>query len=529
MDEPIPGIGNRAAKMLYSLSAGRLINVVITLFIFIYVAGHLTSADFGVYTFAFGFASLVVGGFSAFGVSHYFNKFLTDHIIKKDSEMILKTLSSGYIVIFVVALILLIAGVALSQFAADYMLKQPGAGIMLVLASIATFFFVVKTTSETALVGFGKGNLSAAALVFTGIVQLVASVALIELGYGVVGAIDGMLIGYALGFVLGVYFVFKCAAAYGKPRIIMPARQDLRKAVKFSAPIGFNNFLNGGANNFSVIFIGAYVANSVLGSYGIALKGLALIAVFYSAMTMTIIQAFTTAKSTRKEGEVNSFYNIILNYSLLLTLPIFVYIGVFARPALFLVLSNKYTYAPLFLSLISLGTIINSIGLYLSGLMIANEKTEKIFKYALISMAFQLLFLLILVPGGSVFGADGPVIGGIIAIFIIGGIVDDLTFVIGVKRVLGLSLEYRKLVGLFMSNAVLALILLPCLLLGNLVLELASGAIATILLYPIILTTFKAMNANDIETMRIAIKKIRFLERPVDMFLTYSSIFVGKK
>lgn len=530
MEEPIPGIGSRAAKMFYSLSAGRLINVLITMVLFIYVANKLTTADFGIYTFAFGFGSLVVAAFSAFGVSHYFNKFLTDHVDRKDFEMMLKTLSNGYALVTVVATALLLAGFALSQYAATYMLKHPAATAAIMLASLATFFFVIKTTSETALVGFGKGNLSAVTLVVTGAAQLGASIVLIQMGYGVIGAVDGMLVGYAAGFFLGIYYVVKSVSFYGKPRIVMPTGQEMRKTLRFAAPIGFNNLLNTGANNFSILFIGAYVANSTLGSYGIAIKGLAFMTVFYSAMSMTMIQAFTSARSSSKDGSANPLYNRIINYSLLLTLPIFVFVGVFAKPELFLVLTSKYTYAPIFLTLIALGIAINSIGLYLSGLMIANERTSKILKYAFVSMAFQIAFLLALVPNGSSLGPEGPVLGGIIAIFIIGGIVDDITFIIGVKRVIGLSLEFRKIAGIFLSNALLALILYLCMtLVGGFVPELAVGAVVALLAYPILVTRLGTMDINDIETLRRAIRRIRLLERPVGMFLDYSSVFAGRK
>ncbi|MDE1851829.1 MAG: oligosaccharide flippase family protein [Candidatus Micrarchaeota archaeon] len=530
MEEPIPEIGSRAAKMFYSLSAGRLVNVFITLVLFIYVANKLTAADFGIYTFAFGFGSLIVAAFSAFGVSHYFNKFLTDHVDRKDFEQMLRTLSNGYTLVTAVAVLLLLLGFALSQYAATYMLKQPYASAAIMLASVATFFFVIKTTSETALVGFGRGDLSAIALMVTAIAQLAASVVLIQMGHGVMGAVYGMLIGYAIGFLMGIYYVLKSVSVYGKFRLVMPTREEMRKTLSFSAPIGFNNLLNTGANNFSILYIGAYVTNSMLGSYGIAVKGLAFMIVFYSAMSMTMIQAFTSARSSSKDGKVHSLYNRIINYSLLLTLPIFVFVGVFAKPELFLVLTSKYAYAPIFLTLIAFGVAINSIGLYLSGLLIANERTGKILKYAFVSMIFQIAFLLALVPNGGFLGAAGPVLGGIIAIFIIGSIVDDAMFIIGVKRVLGLSLEYRKLIGIFASNAMLALILYICLnLVSGYVAELAAGVAVTLLAYPILATKLGTMDMSDIEALRRATGKIRLLSWPVGMFLDYSSIFASRK
>lgn len=527
MAEEQSGLGNKAAKMLYSLSVGRLLSVILTILVFVYVARALQSSSFGVYTYAFGFASLVVGGFSAFGTGQFFNTRISGMMERKEHGEIGRTLMSGYILIVGVGLLLTLIAVAISGYVASHFLGEGSQTVVMIIASVAIFFFIVKSTSENALVGFGKGNLSSIALIVTSAIQLGLSVFFVKTlpqQYWLEGAAAAMLIGYFVGFVLGVIYVIRCMRRIEGAHFTLPSRKELYDAFKFSAPIGANNFLNTGVNNFSIILLGAYVSTSALGNYGIALKGLSLIAVFYNAMVMTLIHSFSAARSSRKDDDrLKDINRKIFRYSLLVSLPIFVYIGVLAKPSLSVILSAAlYPTAPFFLLVIAVGTIINCIGFYLSGLLVANNYTVKTLKYAMISSLFQFAALWLLVP-------QYKVLGGIIAIFIVGSLIDDVLYIRGVVKVLRIKFEYWKTAKLYMSSAVLGVLLSACLLLHGNVVELIAGFVLMVLLYPVILVAMGSLNAEDIESMGRAIKRIYILERPINWFLSYSAFLLRLK
>jgi O-antigen/teichoic acid export membrane protein len=524
------GLGKRTARVLSAVLIGQALNIVVTAITIILIARLLGPADYGIYIFAFGFATLIdsVGGL---GIGSYLNRHLSISVFQRDHQKTLRVLSSGYFLLIVASLLLTVLALSLSGYLSNTLYKGLGIPeITLITSSFIIFFVMVQAVSANALIGLAKGFYSSFSILSGNIVQLFASVLLVIYGFGVEGALAGMLIGYAVSAAIGTFLIFHTIGKRGRVRLFWPTSKELKETAKFSLPIGINNMLNDGMQNFSILFLGFYVTASILGNYGAALRGLAAIILLQNSINHVLLPAFTQARITKRAKELHLTYNKVLGYSLVVILPLLVYTAVFSAPAVYLFLSKGYALAPGYLTLIMIGTMVNTVSLFISSLIVSIGRTTKVLKYYAISAVIQLASLVLLTQSFLVYGS-------IAAIFIIGNIASIFLFMRGAISVVGVKFDYRKILMIFVSNVMLAIALAALLLLMNyaasnsisdLVLggELLAGAVAAALLYPIIFAVTGTLARKDIEGMRVAAEKLPFINRATNLLSRYSMLFI---
>ncbi len=524
MEEAVPAsqntlLGNVALSSLYNLFLGRMSGSLLNLVMLVVVARLLQPSDYGIYILAVGFAALI-GAFNAFGVGSYFLRNLSEMAEDKDPDMVGKILSNGLFLLVPLASISAIIGIAISPFVASAFFN--GATVVPLTLMIACAYLPFQAIATgglyNILIGFRKSRLAAVTYFTSSLVQLIASVALVYYGFGVDGALAGLVIGSVAGLLIGVYYVFKAIRGYGRISLRIPSGKEFRKVISFSMPLAFNNFLSFGLGGFAILFLGLFVASAQLGNYGIANRGISFITLIYGTVLTVLLQAFSYAHKVTKSERANYTYNKILLYSFSITLPLLVFVGVFAHAEIYLLVSSKYAEAPELFSLMVFGTAINIVGIYVTNLLVANGFSKAILKYNLISTVIQLLLVLALVP---YFG----IIGGIFALFFVGSVVDDLLLLHGARLLVGFKLLLGKFARLVVSALCLGFLLWLCLLIGNLVFEIAAGLIVSLAAYPILLFATGALDAEDMKIIKGSAAGIWILEWGTGAMMRYLKLF----
>ena len=172
----------------------------------------------------------------------------------------------------------------------------------------------------------------------------------------------------------------------------------------------------------------------------------------YSALGSGLFPIFTTAKTIDTDGNVNSTYNKIIRFEIMLMLPVVAFVGVMSAPGLLLLVTGSYSTAPYYLMLIAAGTTIGLFGTYVNNLIISEGYTKSVLKINAISAVFQLVAMIALVPSFRIVGA-------IIAIFFLGNIIEAILFAGEAFKLFKIRFEYRSLTMLYLSNLVLAALL----------------------------------------------------------------------
>ena len=518
------GIGVKTARIMYPLFAGQAIGIIFTAMTFIIVARILGPSQYGLYTFALGFAALV-NGFLAFGVGPYFSSNLAGLMRKKDGEGILTVMGSGYIIAGALGVILTLFGIGISGFVSGAFSNVGISPIILELAAGTIAFNILNIIGVSALIGFSRTALASLVNLLVDMVQLALSI-LLTVNFGVKGAVAAMLIGYGFGAVLAVYLVYRVFSKHFKFKIYVPNLAQIRKVFSVVWPLGVTNFLNTGMQNFSILFLGLFVTTATLGNYGAASRGLALLSTIYLSLGSGLLPVFATAKEMfNKPHIINETYNKIIRFTLIIILPVVMYVGALSIPGLSLLVGSQYDSAPLYLTLIAIGTMIGLFGTYINQLFISGGHTRSVMKINFISAIVQLVLMVIIVPYAKVIGA-------IFVIFFIGNMIEAVMFAKDAQKLFGLKMEFRKLLMLYIGNIALGLVL-AALYLGSsaYVAQLSSlynaailvaGLVVLLLVYPAILIALKVVDRGDIKEMHKIVGKLGRIGTVFSSFFDYS-------
>ena len=507
-------LGMASARLLSSLYAGQFAGVIITVITFITVARLLGPSGYGVYTFAFGFMMLV--DFAGnFGIGTYFGRNISKYLNEKKGQKVLDTLMTGFSIIMPVGAVLTVLGIAISPYVANVLFaKLDISPLTLMLVSCIIFFSTSESTAVHALVGFTKGKLASIANVVVDIVQMIAAISLLLAGYGVNGAIGGMLIGYAVGAVLAFAFLAKLIGDRNKFKVRLPNRKRLIEALRYVVPMSLTNIFNITMANFATLYMGLFVLKAVLGNYGASLKGLNFIAVFYSTMSTALLPLFSKAMASRGKDEINATYNRIFFYSLMVTLPFIAFVAVLAKPGVELFLSSGYSQAGEYLTLIAFGSMIEAFQYYISNLLISRGVTMPLVKVLLFSNIVQLAVVLLLTPR---FGAIGAIVG----LFFVGPAVESMLFVRMARKLIDFKIDSRRIGMVFLCNIVLLLPLSGSLLLKSAAESMLAGVVILFVAYPALAVVFGLVHRSDLDMAERIYKRIPMIKKPGEILSKY--------
>jgi O-antigen/teichoic acid export membrane protein len=515
-------VGRRSARTFSALTLGRVVSLATALAALVIMARLLGPSQYGLYALAYAFFYLI-SATNNFGFGFYLTKRLSEHGDSKDSEGFSSALVSSYISVAAIGIALTLIGIAASGYAAALFHSSGATPLLFVLASLTVVFSMLYGTSDYALIGIGRNAIAVAMEIGENLVLIAASVILIGMGYGASGAVAGLLISYALAGVAGTLLVFWASSKLVRLRLRLPSRKEFADGFRFSLPMAAVNTLSSIIFGFGTLLLGVYVTTGVLGNYNIANSARNAIALFYTTAAVTFLPALSISMARGakpgKRGGLGRVYEKVLLYSVVVTVPIIAYLGVFAKPLIYLLISSAFADAPLYLALMALGTVLGLVGIYATNLFAAMGRTTELLRYMLVSTCVQVAALLVLTP---LWGA----LGSIVAVFFIGSLATDCLLLRGSRVRLGIGIRYGKLLRTFACNAVLALALAAGLLIGSLALELAYGLLAMVALYPILLALFGALGMDDIATLEKATKQLPSLGRAISPLLAYLRFMV---
>ena len=517
MAQGAEGIGRRAARTLYASLAGKFIALGVTTVTFLVIANLLGRSNYGLYTLAIYYASLV-GGVSNFGVAAYFDRHISAMSYKKDRRGIARVLSNGFTILVPVALGFAALGVLLSGFVTGALHSQNLQTTSLLIVSMDLFFSMLWGAAYSALIGFGNGRGAAISGISINLIQLITGAGLVLSGFGVNGALLGLLLGDALGFFMMSGFIMSSLKGLGISRLPKPDAPGLYDNLRFSTLMGTYNFVTGGVISFATLYLGVFAASELVGDFGAALRALGVLTIVFGTLSSILIQAFSTVLKVYKSREaILSRYNKALDYSLLLNLPIIVFTGVFAQQIISILL-HAFVGAPSYILLIAAGTSISVINYFMSSFLVSVGKVNDLLKYVLISVLIQLVAVLLLVP-------TYKAVGAIVAVYFIGNVVNLALFSRIIRREFGIRLQKVRIISMYVASIILGMIISAVHLIPNSYAQIGVGIIAVILLYPPLLVIFKGVDTGTLDEVREHVRGLPLMGKLMYWLSRYTSIF----
>jgi O-antigen/teichoic acid export membrane protein len=189
--------------------------------------------------------------------------------------------------------------------------------------------------------GFNRVTWSATMRVITSVSQLGFVVALVALGFGVVGALYGYVAGLLVSTVVGTYVVYtRFYADYD--RADQPAERLSRRLLEYSIPLTATRGANVLDKKVDTLLVGALINMTAVGYYTLAKQVSNFVAMPAASFGFTISPALGEQKSKENVERASRLYEQSLEYVLLAYVPAVVGLALVAEPMVRYIFGTDY-------------------------------------------------------------------------------------------------------------------------------------------------------------------------------------------
>jgi O-antigen/teichoic acid export membrane protein len=505
--------GKNAVGTASSLMISKITSVIILGLTFIFVARLLGSTNYGIYVLA----TAIIGLFDAignFGIGSAFNRFSAEY--RDEPEKVNHLLINGFLILLVIGLILSSLIFIFSGPLSIYTLHTIKYEYVLHYISFAVLTSMLFGASYPILIGLGKRKEAATSIFTQAIVQGVVSIALILLGFGVLGPIIGLLSGYLSSFVITIIFLISLK----KYHFVLPSIAWLKELFKFTIPIAISNIFYSLSGNLSTVLLGVFTTAVILGNFGIAFKINYIYDILLGSISLSLISTFTLIYNSKKvKSRLGEIYSYSVFLAMLFATPIAIFIILFSHSLIYLLFGNTYQLAPLYIQIISLGIMIGILPSFASTLLISIKKVKDMMKNNI-----KIAIIEIIIMPFAIYEFSG--LGLVVLLFFIAPIISSLLFITTLKKYVKLKIEINKILKLIIASIISVAI--AYLLASNInysSLQIIIGIILVIFIYPITLNILNALDESDINNLNRLSENVVIVNSMLKFIINYYEKF----
>jgi len=440
---------------------------------------------------------MVLGGISLLGLSITTWKLISEYLAKKEIEKINSLVRFSLKVILLSNAIILLIMFSLSSFFSS-ILKIPVN--VIIITGVALLVYSI--SSQFGFIIYGFQNMKKLLITdFIGqTIKVIVSIFLIFLGFRYFGP----LIGFLTGFVVVALLRFGSIPLKGAIKKI--EQKEIMLTYALPAFIG---------TIFSLMFLnGQYVLLSMLKNPGVT--GIFTVAMLLTTPLATIPQIISNALlpiisqlSVDRNSKKTQAYLIwtVLRYSLVIILPLAIFLILFSKPVILLFSRAEYLSASQLFPILALGSIIYGCGSIFLGSLYAMGKT-KIYRNILI--VTTVTFLIFAIPLIHILSG----LGSAIAYTLSATILALLSFFY-TRKFLKLDFHWKNIMKLIVPTLISFGFL-------YLVTRFTQGlfigiifAVISCLIYLVILIPLKFYTIDDIKILDFLIKRTPILKKEI--------------
>lgn len=513
----ISSIGTRGANVASFILISKILAFALAGATLIVVARILGPSIYGVYTVALAVVG-VFGSVSDFGIASAVKKFLPEYSAKGLHKEMGILLSNGIAIMLAIGISLSVVAYFLSGAISAYAFQSIAYAYVIRYVSLCVILSMLYGLSYSTLISMHQGRQVAAAVLVQSSTQSILSIVLALSGFAALAPILGLIAGMFLGSVYAFWRVF----SIGKFHLPLPSIREARKILSFSFPIAVSNVLGAVVNNLSLIILGAFASQFVIGNFGITSKTSSLLGVAVEAISVALLPMFsTTLSGEHTRAGISKLYDLSIRLSLVIMMPAVLYIVLLSRSFTFTVFGGSYTLAPLYVAIMAVGMLLGIIGTYSMALFISAGKVRSVLKYNAVVAAVQLASLALLVPR---FGG----LGAVLLVFIVTPITSSLLFGIGARKSLNVHLNYDIVFHIIVAGMISAIFILPLrAVMGNIgsIAVLFICALLQVAVYPPIVARLHGISRKELEIVKSSTKKIPLLGTIAALISNYALKF----
>ncbi len=505
---------DKASKMAKSTARGGFklfigvsVSSVVTAVSLILVLRLLANPDdYGIITTALIFPTML-SLFKDWGTNSAMVKFLAQYTSENKVSGIKNVLLTGILFELVMGVILTLICFFSAGFLATNVFRLPEAKILIEVASFTILADSFLKVSQSTFIGLERLEFHSLTLILNSSIRCFLAPLLVFLGYGIMGAIQGQIVGQVTAGIIGlVIFYNSFLRNYSKKdRLNKTAiKETLKSLLKYGVPLSVSVVIGGFLPQFyntvltqSFTAAGSTNYTTALGNFQAGFNFTVIISFFTVPIGTVLFPAFSKLKAEKEKETLRTVFTTSVKYGALLTLPVTLMMMVLSEPIVFAVIGTKYADAPFFLSFYIIIFLYAGIGnLSLANFLNGQGKTQITMKLAFINLGVGLLLGWLLI---SQFG-----VVGLISTTLIAGFPSLVAGLWWVNNNFGASVDWVSSAKIFLASVIAAgftYLLLTPINLGYWT-ELILGGVSFLGVYLVTAPLIRAVDKKDVHNLR---------------------------
>lgn len=386
-----------------SQAFGFLSPFILTPIILIYIG----KTEFGMYAIVMGFIGTF--GLFDFSLSTSFVKFISEYYNKKETENLNKTVNTGLFFYIVFSLVLSVIILIFSDRILG-MINIPselfGLAQFSLFISVLIFFLATSTTIFVSiLVSVQKMYVNSIAGLVINLLNFAATYILLVNGFGLKGILYSQLVSVILSVFFNIYLALREVPEI-KIRFSFVDRLSFSSMGKFGVQMQVSRFSSFISEKYEEFLLGYFTTLSNVTFFNLAGR-ITRLGRFFPLQLFQQVQPVAAELNAKNESEkLTELFYEATKYLTVFSLPIFLYILVFADLIILTWLGPGYDITVYLLRILALGQLVNLLVSAPGNSIIPNTGIPKYLMFeGLISLIINLIFSFFLIKYHGIVGA----------------------------------------------------------------------------------------------------------------------------
>jgi stage V sporulation protein B len=490
------GMAKSSARGGFKLFIGVSVSSIVTAVGLILVLRLLNPDEYGIITKALIFPTMLAL-FKDWGTNSAMIKYLAQYRSENKPHCVKNVMVTGLLFELVTGVLLTLLCFLLADFLATNVFQLPEVKVLIEVASLTILADSFLKVSQSTFIGLERMEFHSLTLILSSGIRCFLAPLLVFLGYGIMGAIQGMIVAQVTTGIIGIIiFYIAFLSDYSKKDALSKTdiKGTLKTLLKYGLPLSVSVVIAGFLPQFYNTLLKDTTA---LGNYQTAVNFTVIISFFTVPIATVLFPAFSKLKAEAEKGTLRVVFQSSVKYGALLTLPVTLMIMVLSEPLVFAVVGTEYTEAPFFLTLYSILYLYAGLGnLSLGNFLNGQGKTQITMRMALLTLCMGLVLGWTLIPQFGVVG--------LIATNLIAGFPSLFTGSWWIRKHFGATVDLVSSAKIFLASGIAAVVtyLLLSQLNYNYWIELVTGGVSFLVVYLVIAPLIRAVDKKDVRHLR---------------------------
>jgi stage V sporulation protein B len=374
----------------------------------------LTTDEYGLYGIVL-VPSTMINLFRDWGINSAMTRYIASLRVSHRDEEIHDFIVAGLIFEFASGLALSFLSLFLANSIALTVFHRPESASYIAVISVSIISGSLLAASQSGFIGFERMELNSFTLICQAIVKTAVGPVLILLGYSVLGAVIGYILGFAAAAIIGLatFYLTLIKPLRKKRTRNSKLTKTLRTMLNYGVPLSISSISAGILTQIYAFMIVPFTSNTLYGNYQTAVNFSVLLTFFTVPITTVLFPAFSKLDPQKEHELVKNVFSSSIRYTSILLVPATMLLMALSGPMIGTLYGEKYVYGPFFLTISVTGVLFAVIGSLSSGSLLSGlGETRMLMKQSIITIAIGLPLGLLLIP---TLGITGAIIANILA------------------------------------------------------------------------------------------------------------------